>query len=149
MYDHLKTLLQDSVPFAAHTGVEIDEIGKGTATTRLAGRDACTNHIGTTHAGALFTLAEAASGAAMAGALAPVLAGCRPVAANATIRFLRSARGDLVAHGKTVRPAADLLDELCEAGKIQFAVEVGVIDAEDAVVAQVEVDWHVRLLRQA
>ena len=69
-YDMIKAHLSKAVPFANHTGVVIEELAAGTARATLALRPEVSNHIGTMHAGAVFTLAEAASGAAMAGAFA-------------------------------------------------------------------------------
>ena len=65
-FDALRAQLSAAVPFAAHVGVALETIGEGTATATLEQRRDTSNHIATMHAGALFTLAEAASGAAMA-----------------------------------------------------------------------------------
>eukprot|EP01041_Mallomonas_annulata_P024890 gene24889-biopygen17735 len=62
--------MADTVPFARHTGVVLDEVGDGSAIVSLPASAEILNHVATVHAGALFTLAETASGAAMAGALA-------------------------------------------------------------------------------
>jgi hypothetical protein len=72
-----------NVPFTSHAGVTIVDVGSGEAT------------------GALFTLGETASGAAMAGAIAPVLMGVRPVASNANIAYVRSARRTITATAQT------------------------------------------------
>lgn len=92
-FDALKAQLSAVVPFAAYVGVEITEISEGTATTILTQSQNTSNHIATMHAGALFTLAEAASGAAMAGMFLEHLAGLRPVAASSTIDYVKPARG--------------------------------------------------------
>jgi acyl-coenzyme A thioesterase PaaI-like protein len=52
--------------------------------------------LGTPHAGALFTLAETASGAAMAGGFAELILGLRPVAKESRIQYQKVA---------TARPA--------------------------------------------
>ena len=51
------------------------------------------NHLGSQHAGAMFTLAETASGAAMAGGFAELIMGLRPVAKEARIQYLKVAQG--------------------------------------------------------
>ena len=95
-YDMIKTHLDAAVPFATHVGVKLLEIADGTARAELDQRPETSNHIATQHAGAMFTLGEAASGAAVAGALAPVILQMRPVAATANdnhvITFLRRRR---------------------------------------------------------
>jgi len=91
-YDLIRKQLSKTVPFARHAGVEIEMIDKGCAVTRLPFRPKG-SIFGTQHAGALFMVGEAASGAAMAGAFAPILLEIRPVAAEAAIRFLAVAKG--------------------------------------------------------
>jgi acyl-coenzyme A thioesterase PaaI-like protein len=67
MHDLILTDRRQAVPFARHVGVELLTMGDGEASAQLAKRPEGLNHIATHHAGALFTLVEAASGAAMAG----------------------------------------------------------------------------------
>ena len=70
-YDMIKAQLGTIVPFQNYVGVELLELADGTASAQLEQRDETTNHIKTQHAGAMFTLGEAASGAAMAAAFMP------------------------------------------------------------------------------
>lgn len=144
MLEMIKTHLQTSVPFAAYVGVRITSVDSVRAEAALDERAELTNHIATMHAGALFTLAEAASGAAMAGALAPVLMQVRPVASKGTIAYLKPAKGNLVARAVASRPAEDLLSDLATIGKTEFGVAVTIHDASDVAVATVEIQWHVR-----
>ena len=102
------------------------------------------NHIGSQHAGALFTLGETASGRAMAGALAPLIVVVRPLASNARITYSRVAKGTITAHATTSRPGRDLLAEIRDAGRTAFAVDVTLHDESDAEVASMTVDWDVR-----
>ena len=81
LYETIRTQMTSTVPFARHAGVTITEVADGRAFARLPETPESVNHIGSQHAGALFTLGETASGAAMAGAFAQVLLAIRPVAA--------------------------------------------------------------------
>lgn len=146
-YDMMKSHLDQAVPFATHVGVKLLEIGDGTASAELVQRQETSNHIGTQHAGAMFTLGEAASGAAMAGAIAPVIMDMRPVAATGQIAFKRIAEGTLTAHAKTSRPGADLLASLQEDGKVAFDVTVDIRNASDETVVEMTVNWHVSAAR--
>lgn len=148
-FDALKAHLSAAVPFAAHVGIAIDEIGAGTATATLDQSQATSNHIATMHAGALFTLAEAASGAAMAGMFLERLAALRPVAASATIDYLKPARGSITAHARVDQSKDTLLAALDAEGKVRFGVTVRIFDAEAREVALMRVDWHVAALAQA
>ncbi len=73
LYDVIREQISKTVPFARHAGVELVRIDDGVGEAELRQTETSVNHIGSQHAGALFTLGEAASGAAMAGALAPLL----------------------------------------------------------------------------
>lgn len=142
-YDMIKAHLGRAVPFANHVGVKILEVGDGTASAELDQRDETSNHIASQHAGAMFTLGEAASGAAVAGALAPVILEMRPVAATAQIAFKKIAKGTLTAHGRTSRPGAELMAAIRDEGKVAFDVAVDIRDADGETVVEMAVNWYV------
>ena len=142
-YDMIKDHLEKAVPFANHVGVQILEVGDGVARTKLVQRSETSNHIASQHAGAMFTLGEAASGAAVAGALAPIILQMRPVAATAEISFKKIAKGTLTAHAKTSRPGAALMAAIKDDGKVAFDVTVDIQDAEGDTVVEMSVNWYV------
>lgn len=146
-YEMIKAHLGQAVPYATHTGVELLEITDGTATARLAQRRETENHIKGQHAGAMFTLGEAASGAAVAGALAPVILQMRPVAAMAEITYRKFAQGTLTATAQTSRAGADLMAALAADGKVAFEVAVDIRDAAGDTVVEMKVNWYVSPLR--
>lgn len=78
-YDLIREQLGKAVPFANHVGVELIEVGDGIGVAALDQRPETSNHIQTQHAGAMFTLGEAASGAALAGAFGPMIFQARPL----------------------------------------------------------------------
>lgn len=142
-YDMIKSHLDSAVPFANHVGVKLLEIGDGTASAELDQRDEVSNHIQSMHAGAMFTLGEAASGAAMAGALAPVILNMRPVAAVANIAFKKVAKGLLTAQAKTSQDGAALMQAIKADGKVAFDVQVEMRDSSGDVVVEMTVNWYV------
>ncbi|MGC1502861.1 MAG: DUF4442 domain-containing protein [Sulfitobacter sp.] len=142
-YEMIKSHLDTAVPFANHVGVQLLEIGDGTASAELEQRDEVSNHIQSMHAGAMFTLGEAASGAAMAGALAPVILNMRPVAATAGITFKKIAKGRLTAHAKTSQGGTALMKAIQADGKVAFDVVVDVRDAAGDTVVEMTVNWYV------
>jgi acyl-coenzyme A thioesterase PaaI-like protein len=146
-YEMIKSHLDSAVPFANHVGVRLEEIGDGTASASLEQREAVSNHIKSMHAGAMFTLGEAASGAAMAGALAPVILDMRPVAATGQIAFKKVAQGTLTARARTSRPGAELMAEIESAGKVAFDVAVEITDSAGDVVVEMTVNWYVSAAR--
>ena len=146
-YDMIKAHLDTAVPFANHVGVRLLEIGDGSASAELEQRKEVSNHIKSMHAGAMFTLGEAASGAAMAGALAPVILDMRPVAATGAIAFKKVAMGTLTAHAKTSRAGAELMQAIKEDGKVAFDVTVDIQDASGDTVVEMSVNWYVSAAR--
>lgn len=60
----VKTLLGEKNSFGKFVGVEVSEVEPGRATCRMAIRDEHRNPFGTVNAGAIYTLAETAFGAA-------------------------------------------------------------------------------------
>lgn len=143
-FEMIRTLLSQAVPFANHVGVEVVEVGDGVGITALDQRPETSNHIQTQHAGAMFTLGEAASGAALAGAFGPSIFQARPVASGATVSYVKIAKGRLEAHARTDRPGADLVKELEEVGKTAFDIHVDIRDDSGDTVVSMTVGWHVR-----
>jgi uncharacterized protein (TIGR00369 family) len=142
--DQLKTMLAGVVPFNRHLGIEITELEAGRAVATLPEAPHLLNHVGTQHAAALFAVAEAASGAAVAGALADVITTVTPLARSAQITYLKPARGPITATARLDYDAAEMRTKLDADGKADFAVAVDLTDGQGVKVAQVGVAWYVR-----
>jgi uncharacterized protein (TIGR00369 family) len=141
--------MTQAVPFAGHLGLEITHVEVGEATVRLPERVELTNHVGSQHAGALFTAAETASGAAFVSAFAERLGDVTPLARAAEISYLKIAKGPIEASAKLGVPAAAALATLDEEGKVVFPCEIELTDAAGERVATATVQWHVRLNQPA
>ena len=100
VYDRIKQQMMDTLPLVRTLGIRIDEIGNGTAQVSMPDDQKLHNHLGTPHAGALFTLAETASGAAMAGGFAELIPTLRPVAKESRIQYQKVAKGATRAVGR-------------------------------------------------
>ena len=148
-FDAIAQGMTQAVPFAGYLGLEITSIGEGESVVRLPERSELTNHVGSQHAGALFTLAEAASGAAFVGAFAERLGDVTPLARAAEISYERIARGPIDAAAKLGVPAAEALAALDAEGKVVFPCEIDLTDADGERVATATVQWHVRLKQPA
>jgi uncharacterized protein (TIGR00369 family) len=138
-----------AVPFAGHLNLEITEVSAGEATVRLPRRPELTNHVGSQHAGALFTVAETASGAAFVGAFAERMGDVTPLARSAEISYEKIAKGPIDAKAKLAVPAAEALATLDAEGKVVFPCEVELIDGSGQRVATATIQWHVRLNKPA
>jgi uncharacterized protein (TIGR00369 family) len=141
---HADALLFTSpAPFNNHARVEMLPAPAGRGSTRMAARPELTNHFGTVHGGALFTLGEVASARAVFGALGERLATLHAVTRSAQIRYLRAARGAVTASAE-VTSAMDAVDGALERdGRAEVLVRVAIADAEGRVVAEQDVAWHV------
>ena len=137
--------LAAAVPFNRYLGLEYASIEPGSAEVRLIDREQHRNHVGTLHAGALFTVAEAASGAAFVSAFAPRLAEVVPVVESAEIHFSAPARGTIAAHARMTKPADALLVELDRDGRTRPPIEVRLVDESGREVASMTVLWNMKL----
>jgi uncharacterized protein (TIGR00369 family) len=143
-YAALPELFAAAVPFAGFLGITYDEVGPGRAVLRLADDPAKHNHIGTLHAGALFSLAETASGLAMTAAIVDRLADVRPLAAKAEITYASVVRGDATATA-TIEGDVDAIRAALDAdGRVRFPVLVDIAGESGEVGATVRVEWHIK-----
>lgn len=142
-FDVVKDALAAAVPFASHAGVEVTSVGDGTARSALVDEPFTKNHVGTHHAGALFTLAEAASGAALAGAMANVLLEMHAVVRSSTISYRKPATGVLTATASTSKPGSVARSEYASDGRTTLSVEVSIITDDGDEVATMNVEWVV------
>ncbi len=147
IFEMIKQQMMNTLPFVKTCGIQIDEIGPGTSRASMPEDSKLNNHLGSQHAGAMFTLAETASGAAMAGGFADLIMGLRPVAKEARIQYVKVAQGATHARARVPGDIAALKQVLQSEGKVAFPVEVEIIDASDAVVATVQVDWYLSMKR--
>jgi uncharacterized protein (TIGR00369 family) len=144
-FDLIAKGMTQAVPFAGHLNVEIVEISAGEATVVLPERPELLNHVGSQHAGALFTAAETASGAAFVGAFAERMGDVTPLARSAEISYEKIARGAITARAHLGVPAEQALETLDAEGKVEFPCEIELTDADGNLVATAKVRWHVRL----
>lgn len=148
-FDAIAQGMTQAVPFAGYLGLEVTSVAAGEATVVLPERAELTNHVGSQHAGALFTAAEAASGAAFVGAFAERMGEVTPLARGAEISYEKIAKGPIEARAKLGVPAAEALATLDAEGKVVFPCEIEMTDASGLKVATATVHWHVRLNKPA
>jgi uncharacterized protein (TIGR00369 family) len=144
-FDAIAKGMAIAVPYISHMGIEVTEMAEGTATAVLPDKPELHNHVGSQHAGALFGVAETASGAAFVGAFAIRMGDVTPLARSAEIAYVKVARGAVEARARLTMPADEALAKLDKDGRVDFSVEVEMTDGEGDVVATATVDWNVRL----
>ena len=143
-FEIIREQLGGAVPFARHAGVKLTHVEEGLARAALEQTASSVNHIGTQHAGALFTLGETASGGAMAGVFADRILSVRPIAGEAQVRYTRLAKGLIVAEARVVGSRDMLIAALERDKKVAFDVTVAMSDAEGKEVATMRVSWTVK-----
>lgn len=148
-FDAIAKGMSMAVPFAGHLGLEITGIAEGESTVLLPERPELTNHVGSQHAGALFTAAETASGAAFVGAFAERMGDVTPLARSAEIAYEKIANGPIQAAGKLGVDPAEALATLDSDGKVEFPCQVVLTDESGTQVATATIHWHVRLKERA
>jgi len=141
----IRTLMPQMVPFVKTLGLEYLELDSERAVLRLNDDPAVHNHVGGPHAGAIFTLAESASGAVVIASFEDLLPTVTPLAASAEISYTKLAKGAVTAEAVLGRPAAEVRAELAETGKtVQFPVTVMMRNAEGLETATMTISWALR-----
>jgi uncharacterized protein (TIGR00369 family) len=144
-FDAIAAGMNQAVPFVGHLGLEVTSIAEGEAVVRLPERPELTNHVGSQHAGALFTAAETASGGAFVGAFVERMGDITPLAKSAEIAYEKIAKGPIEATAKLGIGKDEALATLDADGKVEFPCEVVLTDEAGTRVATATVRWHVRL----
>jgi uncharacterized protein (TIGR00369 family) len=146
-FDLIAKGMSQAVPFVGHLKLEITEISDGEATVVMPERPELLNHVGSQHAGALFTAAETASGAAFVGAFAERMGELTPLAHSAEISYEKVVEGPITAKAKLGISSAKAQEILDADGKVEFPCDVELTNADGDLVAAANVRWHVRLKR--
>lgn len=144
MFDIVRRQIARSVPFARLLGISVDSLQSGQASAQVVEAPALTNHVGSLHAGVVFAACEAASGAALAGALLPLIMQVRFVVRDASITYLKPAHGRITARATVVDEVPSILDALQRDGRADVAVDVAARTADDIVVARATFQWALR-----
>ena len=144
-YAAISALMPQLVPFVGTLGITYDHLDDTRAVCGLRDEKAFHNHVGGLHAGAMFTLAETASGALVLACFEDLVqSGTTPLAASASISYSRLALGAVTATATLGRPAGQVREELAETGRtVQFPVEV-VLATDDGETGRMTISWALR-----
>ncbi|MFN8163560.1 MAG: DUF4442 domain-containing protein [Solirubrobacterales bacterium] len=148
-FDAMAKGMAMAVPFVGHLDLEITSIAEGEAVVRLPERPELRNHVGTQHAGALFTVAETASGAAFVGAFAERIGDLTPLVRSAEIAYEKAAQGPIEATARLGIDQGEALATLDAEGMVEFPCEIELTDEAGTRVATATVRWHLHLKEPA
>jgi uncharacterized protein (TIGR00369 family) len=133
-----------TVPMVRTLGLEFRESTADRAVVVLPDQADYHNHVGGPHAGAMFTLAESASGAIVLAAFADRLGRAVPLAVRAEIAYRKLAMGAVTATAELGRPAAEVIAELDAGRRPEFPVLVSLSRADGAVTGEMTIVWTLR-----
>jgi acyl-coenzyme A thioesterase PaaI-like protein len=144
-YDAVAAGLSQAIPFNVHLRLQTTTVAPDHGVVRLADDERLRNHVGSQHAGALFAAGEAASGAAFVGAFLEMMGEITPLAESADIAYRKLAKGEITATGRFAQDSEALKSKLRQDGRIRFPVRVEMTDSAGELVAEMTVNWYVRL----
>ncbi|MGW2473364.1 DUF4442 domain-containing protein [Streptomyces sp. NPDC001665] len=137
-------MLAATVPMVRTLNLEFLESTADRAVVRMPDQADYHNHVGGPHAGAMFTLAESASGAIVIAAFGDQLSRAVPLAVSAEIGYKKLAMGEVTATAVLGRPAAEVVAELDAGERPEFPVTVEIRRADGAVTGEMAVVWTLR-----
>jgi acyl-coenzyme A thioesterase PaaI-like protein len=137
-------LLPTASPYHVHLGLELAEVRSDRGVVRVPDRRRLRNHLGSVHAGGLFSAGELASSAAVVGALGYEIQNLLVSMRSAQIEYRRLARGALTATGRLAGDRSRVLKQLRADGWVDCPVTVEIADGEGAYVASMTVDLRLR-----
>ncbi|MFE6668548.1 DUF4442 domain-containing protein [Streptomyces sp. NPDC057697] len=137
-------MLVATVPMARTLNLEFLETTADRAVVRLPDQAEYHNHIGGPHAGAMFTLAESASGAIVIAAFGDQLSRAVPLAVKAEIGYKKLAKGVVTATATLGRTVAEVVAELDAGERPEFPVAIEIRREDGAVTGEMTVVWTLR-----
>ena len=143
-FPSIAELLPATVPMVRTLNLEFLECTDQRAVLRLPDQAEFHNHLAGPHAGAMFTLAESASGAIVLAAFGDQLGRAVPLAVNAEIAYRKLAKGPVTATAELGRPAAEVVAELDRGQRPEFPVTVTLTREDGATTAEMTVVWTLR-----
>ncbi len=136
--------LSQAIPFNVHLGLETVTVADDHGVVRLPDEERLRNHVGSQHAGGLFSAGEAASGAAFVGSFLDIMGEITPLAESAEIAYKKLAKGEVTATARFAEDREELRAKLAGEGRVRFPIAVEMTDADGAIVAEMTVRWYVR-----
>jgi acyl-coenzyme A thioesterase PaaI-like protein len=137
-------MLAATVPMVRTLNLEFLETGPEKVVVALPDQGEFHNHVGGPHAGAMFTLAESASGAVVLAAFGDQLSRAVPLAVNAEIAYRKLAMGPVTATATLGRPASEVVAQLDAGERPEFPVTIEIRRADGAVTGEMTVVWTLR-----
>lgn len=140
----VKTSFSQVVPMVGTLNLEFVELEPQRAVMVLPDQAPYHNHVAGPHAGAMFTLGESASGALVFVNFGDRMASATPLAVEATIRYLKFAKGRVTATATMDRDPADVIAELDAGQRPEFSVEIALTTDDGVQTGAMTVLWTLK-----
>ena len=109
---------------------------------RLPADNRYTNHLGTVHASALFSLAEASSGELLIAKLGDSASSIGAMVRRTETKFKKPATGEIRSMGGINESDwSAAMDQLAGKGRALITIKIKIVDANDQIVSQSAFDW--------
>lgn len=132
------------VPMVGTLGLEFTELQSDRAVMVLPDQAPYHNHVAGPHAGAMFTLAESASGALVFVNFGDRMGEATPLAVEATIRYLKFAKGQVTVTATMNRDPAEIIAELDAGQRPEFAVDIAITTDDGTQTGAMTVLWTLK-----
>jgi acyl-coenzyme A thioesterase PaaI-like protein len=132
------------VPMVGTLQLEFLEVAPQRAVLRMPNLVEYHNHIGGLHAGAMFTLAESATGAIVLGNFANLMDVATPLAVSAAIRYKKRAMGSMLAEALLHDDPATIAAAVAAGERPEFPIQVSLAMEDWTITAEAEFIWTLR-----
>ena len=136
-----------AVPMVGTLGIEFLELAPQRVVLRLPDRPEYRNHVGGPHAGAMFSLAETATGAIVLGNFGMHLDRATPFPVDASITFKKVAMGSLYAEALMHDTPESILATLDAGERPEFAIDVTLATEDWTVTGEARFVWTLKPVR--
>ncbi len=144
----LASQMPTAVPMVGTLNIEFLELDPQRVLLRMPDQAAFHNHIGGIHAGAMFTLAETATGAIVLGNFGMHLDRATPLAVDASIKFKKIAMGPMYAEA-LLHDHPEVILATLEAGeRPEFRIEVALSTEDWTVTGEASFLWTLKPVRR-
>jgi uncharacterized protein (TIGR00369 family) len=147
-FHDLVSQMPTAVPMVGTLNIEFLELAPQRVVLRLPDQAPFHNHIGGLHAGAMFTLAETATGAIVLGNFGVHMDRATPLAVDATIRYRKIAMGPLYAEALMHDTPESILARLDAGERPEFRIEVSLATEDWTVTGEASFLWTLKPKRR-
>jgi uncharacterized protein (TIGR00369 family) len=144
----LVSQMPTAVPMVGTLNIEFLELAPQRVVLRLPDQPEYHNHIGGLHAGAMFTLAETATGAIVLGNFGMHMDRATPLAVESTIRYKRIAMGPMYAEALMHDTPESIMARLDAGERPEWRIEVSLATEDWTVTGEASFLWTLKPTRR-